>query len=181
MSVSVPSAVLVILASLALPINAQNKEVGVLFQERIGAYVKLHKDVEAHVHKLKPTPSAEELAENKRLLADGIRKARDGAKQGDIFTPEIAAEYRNLAQVAMKGANGPRVHKSLNRAEPVQVPIRVNEDYPSGVPLQSMPPTLLLNLPKLPKDLEYRLSGRTLILRDVDANLIIDFLPEAIP
>ena len=41
-----------------------------------------------------------------------------------------------------------------------------------------MPPSLLLNLPKLPKELEYRFVGRELILRDIAANLIVDVIPE---
>jgi hypothetical protein len=39
----------------------------------------------------------------------------------------------------------------------------------------------LLRLPQLPKEVEYRFVGRDLILRDVAANLIVDFLPNAVP
>jgi hypothetical protein len=42
-----------------------------------------------------------------------------------------------------------------------------------------MPPTLLAVLPELPKGLEYRLIGKTLILYDADASLIVDFIPNA--
>ena len=34
---------------------------------------------------------------------------------------------------------------------------------------------------ELPADLEYRLVGRYLILRDVDAALILDYLAQAVP
>ena len=40
-----------------------------------------------------------------------------------------------------------------------------------------MPPSILLNLPKLPEELEYRFVGPHLILHDVNANLIVDFIP----
>jgi hypothetical protein len=40
---------------------------------------------------------------------------------------------------------------------------------------------VLLKLPPLPKDLEYRFLGRDLILLDIHANLIVDFIPAAIP
>jgi hypothetical protein len=43
-----------------------------------------------------------------------------------------------------------------------------------------MPPNILLRLPELPKDMEYRFVGRHLILRDVRANMIIDEIPYAI-
>jgi hypothetical protein len=59
--------------------------------------------------------------------------------------------------------------------------LQVNQAYPENVPLQSTPPTLLLNLPEPPDGLEYRIVGRDLILRDVEANTIVDFIPDAIP
>ncbi len=74
-----------------------------------------------------------------------------------------------------------RIRRSLAAAEPVQMEARVNEVYPHHVPLQTMPPTLLLSLPKLPKELDYRLIGHSLVLRDAEANLIVDILPNAIP
>jgi hypothetical protein len=35
-------------------------------------------------------------------------------------------------------------------------------------------------LPKLPEQLEYRIVGKNLIIRDIDANIIVDFVPNAI-
>jgi len=82
----------------------------------------------------------------------------------------------------MQGSDKTHVEQSLKRAaEPVQKrPLRVNSVYPPGLPLQSTPPTLLLNLPRLPKELDYRVVGHDLVLRDTEANLIIDFLPDAV-
>jgi hypothetical protein len=57
----------------------------------------------------------------------------------------------------------------------------VNSTYPSNLPLQSTPPTLLANLPHLPGELEYRIVGQTLLLYDVSSDLIADLLPNAIP
>ena len=93
----------------------------------------------------------------------------------------MAAEFRRLGKLALGGADGTRVRKSLKRAEPVKGSVSVNSVYPERVPQQSMPPTLLMGLPKLPMELEYRLVGTTLVLRDNETNLIVDFLPEAIP
>jgi len=59
--------------------------------------------------------------------------------------------------------------------------LQINESYPEKVPLQSTPPTLLMNLPELPKGLEYRILGRELVLRDSDANIIVDYVPNALP
>jgi hypothetical protein len=81
----------------------------------------------------------------------------------------------------MKGPRAARIRESLKRAEPVKLRLKVNDEYPRTIPLQSTPPTLLLNLPELPKEVDYRIVGRALILRDVDANIVIDFIPNAIP
>ena len=47
--------------------------------------------------------------------------------------------------------------------------------------LPTMPAKLLLNLPTLPKELEYRIVKKDLILRDVKGDIIVDFIPNAIP
>jgi len=70
----------------------------------------------------------------------------------------------------------------LRHAEPVKpLNLQVNDKYPEGVPLQSTPPSLLLDLPKLPPEVEYRIVGHDLVLRDVKANLIVDFVNNVIP
>jgi hypothetical protein len=60
------------------------------------------------------------------------------------------------------------------------MPFKVNSPYPDKQPLSSVPPNVLASLPQLPKDIEYRFVGKHLILRDVRANLIIDYMPNAI-
>ena len=42
------------------------------------------------------------------------------------------------------------------------------------------PPCVLAVLPPLPDELQYRFVGRDLVLVDIEANLIVDVLPEAI-
>jgi hypothetical protein len=158
-----------------------NSRVVADFMNRVNEYVKLHKKVNDKVHPLKPTASPEAIARHERELGHGIREAREHAHVGDIFTPEISQEFRRLVALAMQGSNGTRVHQSLQRAEPVQLDLRVNRAYPAGLPLQSTPPSLLANLPTLPKEVDYRIVGHNLILRDVGANLIIDFITNAIP
>jgi hypothetical protein len=58
--------------------------------------------------------------------------------------------------------------------------VDVNETYAKKHPLATMSPKLLLLLPDLPKDLEFRFVGRHLILRDARANMIVDKIPHAI-
>ena len=150
------------------------------FNKRVAEYVKLHKNIEGKSPKLKSTSSSEGLRAHEKKLAHEIREARRKAKQGDIFTPEIAQEFRRLMRLAVQGDPTP-VKQSLKRAEPVTLALRINDPYPDPSPLQSTPPTLLANLPKLPPELDYRIIGGSLALRDVKANLILDFIPNAIP
>jgi len=151
------------------------------FEARINDYVKLRKQVEGTLPALKPTGSQGAIKHHEHELAERVRKERHGATQGNIFTPDVAAEFRRLIGLAMQGKDASHVHQSLQHAEPVRVRIVVNEPYPSGVPLQSTPPTLLMNLPRLPPDIDYRVVGNNLVLRDAKSNLIVDFIPNAIP
>jgi hypothetical protein len=152
------------------------------FTRRVSDYIKVHKLARSEVHGLKPTNSPDAIEHYEHRLAHRIREMRSGDIQGAIFTPEISAEFRRLIGASMQGSDAQRILKSLRDTQPARLPaIRVNSMYPSGVPLQSTPPSLLLNLPSLPPELEYRVIGHALVLRDVEANLIVDFIPNAIP
>ena len=153
------------------------------FENRVADYMKLRRRMEAAMPALKPTDSPAVIAKRQHDLARALGAARPRARQGAIFTPAISAEFRRLIATAMRGPNAARIRASLRHDAPVHLRIAVNASYPvrAGVPLQSTPPTLLLNLPKLPPQLEYRIVGRQLVLRDSGANLIVDFMPRAIP
>ena len=151
------------------------------FENRVGEYVKLHKTAGSGIPALRSADSAAVIANHERALADKIREARSTAKQGDIFTPGVVTEFRRLIGIAMQGSEAVLVRQSLHRAEPVVLRLRVNEAYPANVPLQSTPPSLLLNLPHLPRELEYHIVGHNLILLDVEAKLVVDFIDNAVP
>ena len=165
------------------PAPAVNADSVVLadFTSRIKEYMKLRKKASDTVQTLKPTKSQAKIKSHEQQLAHEIREAREKAHQGDIFTPEISAVFRHLIVLAGEGPTGVQMKQSLRRAEPVNLTLRVNRPYPDGFPLQSSPPTLLANLPPLPKELDYRIVGQNLILRDTEANLIIDFVNRVFP
>ena len=130
----------------------------------------------------RPTNDADKLKESRRQMQARIEQNRASAKQGEIFDPQVSAYFRKQIATALNGPSGKRVMASLRRAEPVKkVGLEVNKPYPDGMPLQSMPPTLLMVLPQLPKELEYRIVGRNLVLLDTEPNLVVDILPNAIP
>jgi hypothetical protein len=130
----------------------------------------------------RPTKSPEKIVENQQDLATKITILRQDAKQGDIFTPEIAAYFRRQISATLAGPQGHKIRASLRHAEPVHTAsLKVNQTYPHGIPLQSTPPTLLLNLPGLPKELEYRIVGHNLVLHDLGPNIIVDLVADAVP
>ena len=152
------------------------------FKQRIDKYMELHNRLEKKAPRLKSTEDPAKIKASQDALAALIRAERATAKPGEIFTPEIAKVFRRLMNPEVKGPDGPETKKAIKDDAPPagEVPMKVNARYPENAPLPTVPPNLLASLPQLPEDLEYRIVGRTLILRDVHANIIVDYLPKAI-
>jgi hypothetical protein len=152
------------------------------FQNSLNDYLKLRKRVQAALPTPKPRSSATDIKQYQQSLAQGIRAERAQAKLGDIFTPAVSQLFRQLIVTPFRSSDGGKIRASLRHAEPVQgLKLEINQEYPQAKALQSTPPTLLTDLPKLPKELEYRIVGRELILLDTTPNLIVDLLPDALP
>ena len=160
-------------------LNAQNEaKVIQEFRNRVEQYssVRNQQGVSS-----KQSSSANKLAQQKEEASEKGQQARPTARQGDIFTPEIAAYFKKQVQATLHGPGGEKVIASLRRAEPLpSVHLEVNAPYPQNLPLQSTPPTLLLNLPELPKGLQYRVVGSTLVLYDEITSLVVDLIPGAV-
>jgi hypothetical protein len=150
------------------------------FKKRVGAYVAVHNDAVKSVGPLKQTTDPAEIKAAQNALAQRIAAARSTAQPGDIFSPEIRARFRRLLAPQLKGEEGHDAKATLKDDAPASVPFKVNTPYPEGKSLPTVPAKLLLNLPALPKQVEYRIIDKHLILRDTDANLIVDFMLNAI-
>ncbi len=151
------------------------------FAKRVNDYMNLQKSLAKGLPAPKPTPDPQIILDHQGKLAHRIREARRHAGQGAIFTPEISKEFRRLLGLAREGQNDAHIKKSLERSEPVRLTLHVNDAYPSDIPLQSTPPTILMNLPALPPGLEYRIASHALVLRDATANIVVDLIPNAVP
>src|SRR6266850_1876067 len=154
------------------------------FQKRIDAYMAIHKAAAKNSLPIKETKNPAEIKAAQQALAAKIRAARATAKPGEILTPEIRNKFRRLMYPELKGTSGRETKEELtedvherDEGKPKPVPMKINAAYPEGNALATTPPNLLLNLPKLPEELEYRFVDKTLILRDVQANIIVDFIP----
>jgi Spy/CpxP family protein refolding chaperone len=134
--------------------------------------------------KMKPTSDVSKLEQQRKQLRDAVQQSRPNAKRGDFFTPEAEKAFRKLLGDVLNGPDGAKIKASLNHAEPgASAAFRVNAEFPNqnGQPIQSVPPTVLKVLPVLPKEMEYCIAGSTLALRDSSTNMVVDFLPNALP
>jgi hypothetical protein len=152
------------------------------FKDRIDKYIKLRKQLEDQGPSMKETEDPARIKAWQDTLATNMRSARKGARPGEIFTPEIRALFRRLMYPETKGREGAETKQTIKEDAPApgSVPFKVNAKYPEDEPLPTVPPNLLAALPKLPDGLEYRIVRNHLILRDAHANLIVDFIPNAI-
>jgi hypothetical protein len=79
------------------------------------------------------------------------------------------------------GKEGRELKGTILDENPGNVGLRVNARYPDEIPLSTVPPQVLSSLPKLPEELDYRFIGERLILLDVHAHTIADYMDNAFP
>jgi hypothetical protein len=152
------------------------------FAKRIDAYSALREQLADSVGELDPTRSQAEITARATALGNALVAARPRAKQGDIFTPEVATVIATLIREEYRRRAEPvrETREDQQDELPDFVP-GVNQLYPTTYPLATFPPALLPLLPPLPETVEYRIVQNYLILRDIEANLIIDVMPDAVP
>lgn len=150
------------------------------FKARVDKYVELRSKADDTSPPLKKTEEPKEIKDAQQGLVERIGAARAGAKQGDIFTPQIAKVFRRILAPEAKEKDNKEILKE-DKPAAASVNFKINEPYPEKQPLSTSPPEILAKLPPLPKDIDYRFVDKHLILRDSRANSIIDYIPNAIP
>lgn len=161
------------------------------FSDRVARYVELQRRLKAELPTLKDKTSAEKILAHHQALAEKLRAARADAQPGDIFFHDVSEVFekiiredlrspaaRNTIREGNPEVEGPR-QKAGERIK--KVPLIINASYPLGAPLSTVPPSLLLKLPVLPEEVRYRFVGRHLILRDSEADIVVDYVKDAIP
>jgi len=161
------------------PVNAQGVA-ALEFRKRVDAYIKIHNQAEGRVPNLKGTDDPKEISDREKALADTIMTLRANAQPGEIFAPEYQPYFIKIVQDDFSTRSAAD-RKALVNELPKNVKIDINTVYPTTLPLETFPPALLRKLPDLPPELEYRIVGRSLLLRDVKANLIVDILRDVVP
>ena len=166
-----------------MPRDSEKARDFTIFADRIQAYVNMQKGLEASLPALKPTKDVAQIVEHQHALARKIADARRNARQGDIFTHEVTEWFRKIIRSEFQGSQGKHARQTIRQDDPSKAIVRlhVNDVFPEGMSLTTTPPTLLVKLPELPQELAYRFVGRDLTLIDIEARLIVDLIPNAIP
>ena len=114
------------------------------FTDRVQAYVKMQKGLEASLPTLKPTKDAAQIVEHQHMLASKIADARRDARQGDIFTHEVTERFRKIIRKSFQGPEGKLARRTIQRETPVKAAVlRINDVVPDDMPSTTTPPTLL--------------------------------------
>jgi hypothetical protein len=162
-------------------VSPKHKAAFAAFEARVKEYVSLRESLEVKLPKLSKEATPEQIEAHKTAFQEAVRNARASAKQGDLFVPELARHIREVIKSETPLRVKQEVRETVQESEVKAVPLRVNYPYPDTQELLEMPPTLLLRLPQLPKQVRYRYVGRNLLLVDRENGLIVDFMTDALP
>lgn len=163
------------------PVTPAEKAVIEAFENEIKEYVKLRKKVRETAPKISKDATPEQIQAYRTSLEESLRNARKGAKRGDIFLPEVSAYIRRTLKKEFQGKDRKDIRDIAFETELTGVVLRVNYPYPQSAEMSEMPATLLSKLPQLPNEVRYRFVGHNIILVDRESNLILDFMPDAVP
>jgi hypothetical protein len=147
------------------------------FVDRVNEYVELQKKADDGLPKLGPTNEPSKVEAYQSALSARVKLARPNARPGDIFG-DAAPLFREIIRKDAEARRAKDKKASMEEV-PAKDPLKVNSSYPEKSPLATVPPLILANLPRLPEGVEYRFMGRDFVLRDVKANLIVDFINDA--
>jgi hypothetical protein len=162
-------------------LSPQEKKVLVQFEKQAKEYSQLRERIEERLPKLPKGATAEQIENHKISFQKAVQTARTDAKQGEIFNSAAAQLIRKIIKNEFKGKERLELRQAVFEAETAGVPVKINYPYPDSKEQIDMPPTLLLALPQLPKQLRYRFVGKNFLLVDRENGLIVDFMTNALP
>jgi hypothetical protein len=170
-------------AALAPPaaISPADKTAIQVFEKQVKQYVELRNKLRENAPKLSKDSTPEQIQAYRTALELALRNARPNARRGDLFRPEAADYIRRTLKNEFQGKDRKELRETVFETETQGVVLRVNYPYAQAAELSEMPATLLAKLPQLPKEVRYRFVGRNMLLVDRESNVIIDFMPEALP
>lgn len=150
------------------------------FRKRIDDYMVLQRKLAATLPKLPKEATPQQIDQEQRALGMLVAQARATAKPGDLFTPDMQRFVHQQFNRIFQGRRGQELRRQIHD-EPHAIAPEINKRYPDAIPLATMPLEVLAQLPPLPDELEYRFIQSHLIVMDVHAHLILDYVLNAIP
>ena len=152
-----------------------------LFEHRVEEYLELRRAAIADGGRLEVTRESTTLSTTVDDLARRIQRRRAAAREGDVFTPETAAVFRDALRSVFAGPGGAIFRTTVQEVQPRTTTLAVNGRYPGNEPRSTMPPQILAVLPRLPDPLSFRFVARDLVLIDRNTSVIVDVLRGALP
>jgi hypothetical protein len=150
------------------------------FLERVKRYEALHNKLESTLPTVPAAATPELIAQHQEAMERLLTRARSNARRGDIFTDPVRAYIRRQLSRVLGGPDGARTRATILDEDTRAVKLTINSRYPSTIPVSTVPPQVLLVLPRLPEVLEYRFVGDTLVLLDIHAGTVVDFMEKAL-
>jgi hypothetical protein len=151
------------------------------FHQAIANYMALRGGLRNEVRGPVKDSTSSQLNNASDALAGAIQRARVNAQVGAIFSEPVAAIIKRRIADAVRTEKLRSALADIDDEGATASTPKVHLRLPVSEQLATMPPSLLVVLPPLPKELEYRILGRHLVLRDVDASIIVDYIPAAVP
>lgn len=170
-------------AALAEPVvvSPADKAAIEAFEKQVKDYIELRNKLRANAPKLSKDSTPEQIHAYKTTLESSLRNARPNAKRGEFFMAPTADFIRRTLKLEFQGKDRQELREKIFETETQGVVLRVNYPYAQSAEYSEMPATLLAKLPQLPKELRYRFVGRNMLLVDRESDVIIDFMPDALP
>lgn len=150
------------------------------FEAAIAKYMTMRQGLTTEVRGPVKNSSSTQLTNASDALAAAIERARKGAQAGAIFSAPVAAMFKRRIAETIRSEHLESALADIDDDGTAGPAPKVHLRLPVTAQMATMPPALLKALPQLPKELEYRILGRYLVLRDVNASLILDYIPAAV-
>jgi hypothetical protein len=150
------------------------------FLDRVKRYEALHNKLESTLPAVPAGATPEAIAQHQEAMERLLTRARANARRGDVFTDPVRAYIRRQLSRVFSGPDGAHARATILDEDTRAVKLTINSRYPSTVPVSTVPPQVLLVLPRLPETLEYRFVGDTLVLLDIHAGTVVDFMEKAL-
>jgi len=160
---------------------AHEKHMIATLNRHVQDYLKQRDRVRKKLPKLSKEATPEQIDAYQKSFGEALRAMRAGTGQGYIFKPDFAEYVRTMIKTEFSPRDRMEIKETILEADTKGVPLKVNYPYPETKELAQIPPTLLLKLPQLPKEVKYRFVGRHMLLVDTDNGLIVDYMLNALP